>query len=98
MTSTVEPTSQDSSPRTRPPRVWPAVTLVAIYWLYQFISGRIELTMFEKVGTRVLVSGLVLILFLAWWLISRKVSWSQRLLVLGAAVAGEIVGGRLRDR
>jgi outer membrane protein assembly factor BamB len=91
----VEPAYEAPSARARPPRVWPAVALMVVLWLWQFISGRIELTMFEKFGARMIVSGLVLLLFLVWWFTLGRVSWLHRLLVLGAVIVGEFVFGKL---
>jgi outer membrane protein assembly factor BamB len=98
MTQRIETGAQETSPeiqKPRPPRLWPAAGLVAIYWLFQFISGRIELTMFEKFGVRMLASAVVLLLFLVWWLTLRRVSWTHKFLVLAAVVLGEFVTGKL---
>ena len=87
------PTSEDVPARPRPPRVWPAVVLVAVLWIYQFVSAHIELTMFEKFGSRMMVNGVVLLLFLVWWMTIGRVSWMHRLLVLAAVIAGEFLFG-----
>ncbi len=97
MTTTLPPLPSDSPAEApaiaKKPRVWPAVALVMFYWAFKLVTDRMELTMFEKFGARMIASGAVLLLFLVWWLVSRRVSWTQRLLVLGAAIVAEVAAG-----
>jgi outer membrane protein assembly factor BamB len=91
----VQPAYESAPAHSRPPRAWPAVAAVAVLWVYQFISSHIELTMFEKFGSRMIVTGLVLVLFLVWWLTIGRVSWLHRLLVLAAVIAGGFIFEKL---
>jgi hypothetical protein len=67
--NTISYPSPGANPTPVPPRAWPAVLLIAILWLFRFITGRMELTTFERFGSLMLVQGLVLILFIVWWLV-----------------------------
>jgi outer membrane protein assembly factor BamB len=73
----------------RPPRVWPAVTLIGVYWivyaLLRWTDFGISLGFMGFLATMAAMAITVL-LFLAWWLAWSRVSWRERLTVLGVLV------------
>ncbi len=71
-----------------PPRVWPGVVIVAGYWsliVYLMTSDNVISTSFMITAGACL---LMTVAFLIWWLSSRRIPWSERLLAVGAAIAG----------
>jgi outer membrane protein assembly factor BamB len=87
--STAEP-----APR---PKIWPAVLLVGIYWAYVGISTMLDMPTFPKFMSQAGVLLLVIIGFLIWWLLNRRIRGTDRLLVLGCAVAAPVVADFLAD-
>lgn len=80
------------------PRVWPALLLIVAFWTARLVLGRIELTMFERFGISMLIEAVILLSFLAWWLISRRTSWAERLGGLAAIIVIEVLGGLVSDK
>jgi hypothetical protein len=80
------------------PRIWPAVVLVGLYWAYAGISSALEMPTFIRFMSQTGVLLLVMVGFLIWWLFNRRIKWSDRLLVLGSAVAAPVVGYLLADK
>jgi outer membrane protein assembly factor BamB len=74
----------------RRPRVWPAVLLVGLYWAYVFVSERIELPTFTRFLSQMAALLVVGLGFIIWWLASRGLRFSQRLMVLGVAILGGV--------
>lgn len=66
-------------------------------WISQFVLRRIELTMFQRFGVTMLIEAAVLLLMLAWWFISRRTSWAERLGGLVGIIAVNVAGGVLAD-
>ncbi len=72
-----------------PPRVWPAVTLVAVYWIIHGLVRWTDLgTALGYAGFLLLMAatGVLLLGFLIWWLTWSRVRWKERLWVLAAAI------------
>ncbi len=77
----------------RPPRVWPAVAIVALYWIIHALLRWTDLgTSLGFAGFLLLMSatGILSLLFLAWWLAWSRVPWKERLCVLGAAILAAV--------
>jgi outer membrane protein assembly factor BamB len=60
--------------------------LAALSWTPYLIAGAFETRMFAGFLVQAAISLLAAALFATWWLTNRRVSWPDRLLVLGAAV------------
>ncbi len=80
----------------KPPRVWPAVVLVGLFWVFRFVLGWFKdlptgVSFFILIGS----TALLTLLFSVWWLIHRRRGWSERLAGLGVAVAGGAMAGIL---
>ncbi len=72
-----------------PPRVWPAVALVAVYWIiHAFVRGTELGSSLGFAGFLILVAatGIMLLGFLTWWLTWSRVRRRERFYVLGALV------------
>jgi len=83
---------------TAPPRLpwaWPPVLLVGLLWLFQFISGQIELTMFQKFGSRMVADALIMLAFLLWWLLGSRLRWRERFALLGTFIGVNILAERM---
>jgi outer membrane protein assembly factor BamB len=79
----------------KPPRVWPAVVLVGLYWAFAVVSRSVELPTGTRFFATIGVCALLILLFTVWWATNRRLGWKERLLGLGVAVAGGIVMGAL---
>ena len=86
-----------ATPASRPLRLWPAVVMLALFWVFDLANGSFEMTMFARFMTRLAAHGLLSLGFLIWWLSSRGLSWRDRLLPLAVFLVGSIVVLRLCD-
>jgi outer membrane protein assembly factor BamB len=78
--------------------MWPALGLVGLYWAADFILRWSETEMFARFLASV-ASLLVLLLgFLLWWLLERRLSWADRLFGLGVAVVGGVSAALLSSK
>jgi outer membrane protein assembly factor BamB len=72
------------------PRLWLPLTLVTLFWLGSFVVSAVDKPYFDGFLYALASSGLLLLLFLAWWLTNRRVTRGERLyglaLVLGTGV------------
>src|SRR4051812_15721862 len=75
----------------RPPRLWPALVLVGLYWASAFTISSMEMATFPRFLSRVAGCLLLLLLFPIWWLAASRFSWTDRLLGLGAAMLGGVL-------
>jgi hypothetical protein len=76
---------------TKPPRVWPAVALLALVWMILFTCAWLELTTFVRFLSAMAVCALLFLGFTGWWFTNGRLSWTERLIVFGAVVAGGVV-------
>lgn len=72
-------------------RVWPAVVLVALFWLFLYANHHFELSGGLRFVSRLLSYAVVLLAFLVWWLTRSSIRWRDRL----AAVAVMLAAGAL---
>jgi outer membrane protein assembly factor BamB len=73
----------------RPPRVWPAVVLLGLFWMVYAVWRWTELgASLGFLGFLILlgVGGLTALLFAVWWLAASRIRWMERFAVLGTAV------------
>jgi outer membrane protein assembly factor BamB len=80
------------------PRYWPAVAIVAAFWVFHFALKPIELTMFQRFVTRMIGMAVLLLLFLVWWLTNGRVSRSNRWLAVGAMFGVFALMGFVTDK
>jgi outer membrane protein assembly factor BamB len=64
-------------------RVWPAIVVLALFWMFQYANRTLELSMFARFMSQLVVYGIVLLWFLVWWLTRRAIRWRERLLAMG---------------
>ncbi|HTK76670.1 MAG TPA: PQQ-binding-like beta-propeller repeat protein [Gemmataceae bacterium] len=106
MTSTETPAqgevSSDRSPTdpapARRPRVWLPALFVGLYWAYCVVSERMGMPTFTRFMSQMATLLAVTLGFFIWWLLSRGLRFSQRLIVLGVAIAGAIAAVLLAHR
>jgi outer membrane protein assembly factor BamB len=82
-----------ASPSRSQPRTWPPVVLLGLFWAIYAVWRWTDLGMtLGFMGFLMLlgIGALVMILFTTWWLVASNVTWSERLLVLGAALGSGI--------
>jgi outer membrane protein assembly factor BamB len=81
---------QDHTPAVsaRPPRVWPAVVLVGLYWGFAFGLAWTEPGIFVNFLAALASCALLTLLFTVGWLASRRRGRGERLLGVGTAVGG----------
>src|SRR5947207_2411485 len=75
-------------------RLWPAVTVAAVYWRFRLIAAESEMPMFQRFLSKALGGLAFLLLFLILWLSNGTLSWKVRLTGLAAFLVG-IVGAAL---
>ncbi|HEX4796849.1 MAG TPA: PQQ-binding-like beta-propeller repeat protein [Humisphaera sp.] len=88
---------EQRTPAMKPPRIWPAVAIVALLWGMRLYARLVDLTTFHHFITTFLSLLAGMALFLGWWLISRRTSIKERLLVLVAVVLLCFVGQASAD-
>ena len=81
------------------PRVWPAVTLVAAYWIFRLVTGSLlDLSIYVGFFSMVGAAVLLILLFFAWWLTNRRIRMSERLLAVAAVAVCACVAVKLSDK
>src|SRR6478672_7578396 len=77
-----------AQPRPMPKRYWIMAALLVAFWIFEFSIYTVEMAMFPRFITRMLVSASLLLVFLGWLLTNRHLLWRDRLLVIGLLVFG----------
>jgi outer membrane protein assembly factor BamB len=78
-------------------RLWPAVTVVSLWWAFSLVSPAIELTTFVRFLSRIAVTALAILLFSVWWWTNRRIRLRDRALLFLGVVVGAIVVGQFCD-
>src|SRR5262245_30008908 len=74
-------------------RVWPPLVLLALFWAIYAVWRWTELgSSLGFMGFLIVVGieALTALLFTIWWIAASRVSWAERFLVIGFAIAGGI--------
>lgn len=100
---TLAPSSGTADPQVmaqppKPPRVWPAVVLVGLFWSYDFVLRWLEAAMFTRFMAMLGCTALLVLAFTVWWLLNRRIARSERWTSLGIAVAGGVVSALLSHK
>lgn len=66
-------------------RLWLPVVLVASYWIAYFGVGLTDVPMLHRVMFRMAALGLLTLIYLTWWIASRRLPRDERFIVLGGA-------------
>ncbi|HJZ91087.1 MAG TPA: PQQ-binding-like beta-propeller repeat protein [Gemmataceae bacterium] len=77
--------------RAKPPRLWPAVAAVVVYWAVTISVGRIEKSYFVGFIFGLAAPVLLALFFLGWWWLSRRIRLSDRLYGFLVVVAGWLI-------
>jgi outer membrane protein assembly factor BamB len=78
-------------------RLWPGVVLIAVFWAVFVTNRLIDTTISAHFFTSVIGPGIVFLLFLIWWQTNRGIRLADRLVGLGAVVAGSWLAARWSD-
>src|SRR5271166_2628952 len=78
----------------RPARVWPAVVLIALYWAVRVVTNAMDMTISAHFITSVLVPGVIVLLFLVWWLTCLRIPFVERFGGLVALAAGTYLAAK----
>ncbi len=70
----------------KPPRIWPPLVLVALYWAIFFAIGASGIPMFMGFLMQMGAMLLIALIFMVWWLANRRIRLTDRFLVLGTAI------------
>jgi outer membrane protein assembly factor BamB len=71
-------------------RLWPAVAMLALFWLAIAAGWQLEMSPLARFLSRLALHGLLLIGFAGWWLSRRALSWRERLQAVLVFIAGSI--------
>jgi outer membrane protein assembly factor BamB len=81
-----------------PIRYWIMATLVVAFWIFEFSIYTVEMAMFPRFISRMIVSASLLLIFLAWWTTNRHLLWRDRLLGIGLLISGTVAAIFLADK
>jgi hypothetical protein len=84
-------------PSSPAPRLWPAVTLVALLWGFSLVSPAVELTTFVRFVSRIGVTALTALLFSVWWWTNWRVPLRERAVLYVGVVLGGFATAKLSD-
>jgi outer membrane protein assembly factor BamB len=87
----------DSHRTARSIRLWPAIVIVAFFWVFHFSADYVEMTMFFRFISRFGMYAVVILSFLVWWMGFSRIEWKDRWLGLGALLGGAIIAGLFED-
>lgn len=79
-------------------RLWPAVVLVAAFWVFFVAVDYVEMAMGFRFLSRFGFYGIILLAFAIWWFAASRVSWRDRWQVILAVIIGAVVAGLLADK
>jgi len=82
---------------TRGLRIWPAVLMVASYWVVVTVMGRTDREIYVIFLSSMAASALLLLAFSGWWMTRGAVSMRERLVGLAALWGGMIIAGLASD-
>src|SRR5437870_2437815 len=82
----------------RPIRVWPAVVMVALFWIFWVAHYTISMDAGTRFLSRMAANALLLLGFLIWWLSRSSIRWSDRLLAVGLWIVGTFVAVKFADK
>ena len=80
------------------PLFWPAIVLLCAFWAFRIGAEWIEMSMFFRFVSRMLAHLLLLVLFVTWWLMNRRIARSDRWRALAVATCGAVLAGLLADK
>jgi len=95
-TSPASPTLTNATPNRLRFVVVPIV-LVALFWAFTLISPLVEVPMFGRFISRIVVSAVLVLGFAIWWLFASGLAWSERLLAVGLVALGAVLACRWGD-
>src|SRR6188474_3759344 len=87
----VHPLDHESPAARPPPRVWPALGLVAFLWAFMLVSTKLEIQMFFRFLGQSAALLLVLLAFMIWWLTRRRIPRGERWLAAAALLVATVV-------
>jgi outer membrane protein assembly factor BamB len=77
----------------RPPRLWPAVILVALFWLGHFIMGAVDKLYFYGFLYGMAAAALLTLAYFIWWWTNRRIRLAERFYGFAVIVGvGAVVG------
>ena len=79
------------------PRVWPAIVLIVAFWIFRLIVTHVELATVQRFMGTMFMLMLTTLLFLCWWLISRRTSWVERVVALVGCIILNVIGAKVAD-
>jgi outer membrane protein assembly factor BamB len=87
------PTKEGASGLLQPSRLWQAFGAIALFWVANFIVGRLEKPYFYGFLYAMGSSALLVLVYFAWWWTSRRIRFAERLygfvLILGTGAVAQ---------
>jgi outer membrane protein assembly factor BamB len=84
------PSEPDLAQPHRPPRFWPAVVILTLFWIAFFVVGALDKPYFYGFLYSMGAAGLLVLVFSIWWWTNRRIKFSDRvfgfILVVGLGV------------
>ena len=82
----------------RPPRLWPAVLILALFWTFTFVARQLDLITFVRFVSSMAASALVVLAYLIWWSANGRISRTNRLLGIVITIAGGVAAAAVCDK
>src|SRR5687768_16157360 len=80
---------------TNPPRVWPAVVMCLLFWIFWFVTSRLGFDLFTLYISRLGACGLALLAGIVWWWTSFRIPLRDRAVVAGVFTIGVVAASLL---
>jgi outer membrane protein assembly factor BamB len=79
-------------------RVWPAVVMVALFWVFWVAHYAIPMDAGPRFLSRMAANVLLLLGFLIWWLSRSSIRWRDRLLAVALWIVGTYLAVMVADK
>src|SRR5262245_56790829 len=90
LASPTEPQPRVPPARTKPPRLWPALALVALFWIVSFVVAGLNKSYFVGFLSGMATSFLLTLSYLVWWWTSSRIRLLDRLYGFAVIAAGGV--------
>lgn len=91
-------TNADSSAAGRVLRLWPAMILLVVFWVFLYVNLTADMSMLARFMSRLAAYAVLLFGFLGWWLTRKSIRWRDRLWALAFVIIAGAATTMLTDK